>query len=109
MVARARGGAPSHIPPMGGDEPELLPYILQQREYYMVQLNEQERVVLRDMLDMDIEAFRHAMHAEGEGGFDSWEALLQTTGGHGDTIKVLEGIREKVNDDIAAGGADCSS
>jgi hypothetical protein len=71
----------------------------------MVQLNEQERVVLRDMLDMDIESFEHAMHTESERGFDSWEALLQTTGGHGETIQILEGIRKKVDDDIASGGA----
>lgn len=103
-MSRTRGGAPSHIPPMGGLVPELLPYTLQQREYYMVQLDQQEQVVLRDMLDMDIEAFRHAMHTEGEV-FDSWEALLQSTGCHGDTIRILEGIREKVDDDIASGGA----
>jgi hypothetical protein len=71
----------------------------------MVLLTEEEQVVLRDMLDMNVEQFEHAMHADVEESFDSWEALLQTTSGYGDTLNILRGIREKVNDDIAGRGA----
>jgi len=63
-------------------------------------LNDEERVVLRDVLDIEIEEFEDAMHKEGSGkGFDSWEALLSATSDYADMIRVLRGIREKVNVD----------
>jgi hypothetical protein len=69
------------------------------REYYMV-LTDEERVVLRDVLDIEIESFEDAMHKESRGeGFVSWESLLSTTGDYGNTLRVLRDIRKKVASD----------
>jgi len=69
-------------------------------------LTNEERVVLRDVLDIEIEGFEDAMHKESGGeGFTSWESLLSCTSDYGDTIRVLRSIREKVTSDSADGGS----
>ena len=63
-------------------------------------LTEEERGVLRDVLDIEIESFEDAMHKESDGkGLASWDALLETTGDYGDTIRVLRDIRKKMEDE----------
>jgi len=70
----------------------------------MILLTEEEKVVLRDVLDMNLEEFEDAMHQEDGAGEPDWDALLRLRAGHQETIDVLQRIREKVNDDNASGG-----
>jgi hypothetical protein len=67
-------------------------------------LTNEERIVLRDVLDIEIDAFEDAMHDEGkEEAIRSWDSLLSRTGSYGETIAVLRSIRKKVSADVSDG------
>jgi hypothetical protein len=75
----------------------------------MEDLTEGERVTLRDVLDMEIEAFEDAMHRDTDQAPEhdkpkTLEELLERSGSYGETISQLQSIRRKVNDDIRDAG-----
>jgi hypothetical protein len=64
-------------------------------------LTENERIVLRDVLDMEIEAFEAAMHediarAPASKRPQTLEELLEMSSGYEETIVTLNAIRKKV-------------
>ncbi len=64
-------------------------------------LTQGERVTLRDVLDIQIEAFEDAMHRDTlePEVLRSWEALLTRAGSYGDIVNDLRSIRKKMTND----------
>jgi hypothetical protein len=68
----------------------------------MVSLTPDERVLLRDVLDMEIEAFQDAMHRDTDEAPEhdkpkTMEELLARAGSYSDILASLQSIRKKVS------------
>jgi len=74
------------------------PLIQKTGEYYMVDLTAEEKSLLCDVLDIEIEAFDDVMQDPAADLPESWDELLEATGSYGEILQKLRGIRKKVTD-----------